>query len=233
MDYSKGKIYLIECIITNQKYIGSSTQTLKQRIIQHKSDAKRKKCKLYSHMNEYNFENFVFTIIEEWPCKNKFELLLREGYHQVINNVVINGLNNRYAKLPAFTQHKIHNIQSYEWFLKNKEKRKSISNEKAKKYRNENPDKCKEARTKYNTKNREKINAKARAKHQQLYNNEPKIITVNTEKRELMLKQRKESHIKNKEKEKEKRKEKVNCPNCNREILKISLTRHLKEACKK
>lgn len=100
MDYSKGKIYLIECSITKQKYIGSTIRTLEDRFAAHRKDAKRINGKLHTHMREYGVNNFNISLLEDYPCDNKSQLEKREAYYQHTHNTVNQGLNSIYAKAP-------------------------------------------------------------------------------------------------------------------------------------
>lgn len=104
MDYSKGKIYHLKCSITDKYYIGSTCSTLHDRLLNHKRVGKKRDTKIYEYMKYYGVDNFYINLIENWPCDNKYQLLKREGYNQVLYNTVNNGLNTRYAGLPLFIQ---------------------------------------------------------------------------------------------------------------------------------
>ena len=82
MDYSKGKIYRLVCNTTGQQYIGSTVQSLSQRLGGHKKDFKRfsdgketDKLTAFSILSENNFE---MILIEDYPCENKNQLERRE-----------------------------------------------------------------------------------------------------------------------------------------------------------
>jgi len=82
-DYKNGKIYKIECNITNDVYYGSTTQSLSERIRKHKTTR---------HCNSvYIIDrgNYSCKIIENYPCNSKYELELRERWW-IENNVCIN-----------------------------------------------------------------------------------------------------------------------------------------------
>ena len=51
-DYAKGKIYKILNTIDDEMYVGSTVETLGQRMAKHRSDMKRRQYKLYNHMNK-------------------------------------------------------------------------------------------------------------------------------------------------------------------------------------
>ena len=81
-DYSKGKLYKILNYIDAEIYVGSTVNTLSQRMSHHRSDAKRKpQYKLYKHMNELGVDNFYIELIENYPCNDVYELRAREGYY--------------------------------------------------------------------------------------------------------------------------------------------------------
>lgn len=70
-------IYKIENLINGKIYIGQSID-IKQRWRQHRNDYKNKKSLLYSAINKYGIENFLFSIIEE--CKEE-ELNEKECFY--------------------------------------------------------------------------------------------------------------------------------------------------------
>ena len=83
-DYSKGKIYRLVCNTTGNQYIGSTVQSLSQRLGSHKSSFKRfsegkitKKSTSFSIQSENNFK---MILIEDYPCKNIYELEQRERH---------------------------------------------------------------------------------------------------------------------------------------------------------
>ena len=84
MSYSKGKIYRLVCNNTGQQYIGSTIQSLSQRLGNHKAAYKAflegkptDKLTAFSILSENNFE---MILIEEYPCENKNQLERRERY---------------------------------------------------------------------------------------------------------------------------------------------------------
>ena len=81
-DYSKGKIYKILNSIDDEIYVGSTIETLGQRMAHHRySLKKRPHYKLYKHMHELDVENFYIELIENYPCNDGYELRAREGYY--------------------------------------------------------------------------------------------------------------------------------------------------------
>ena len=75
-----GKIYFIKNCIDDDKYIGSTTDDLSQRLIKHKWEAKRcPNIKLYKKFHELGFDKFSIDLLEEFPFDDKQQLRLREG----------------------------------------------------------------------------------------------------------------------------------------------------------
>ena len=132
-NYQDAKIYTIRNYTDNEMiYVGSTTETLSQRLAKHRFDCKvGKKVSLYSHIVDNDWSNWYIELYEYYPCNNRTELEKREG--ELIRelgsiNKCIAGRTNK------------------EWCKDNPDKIK----EKNKKYREENADKI-------NEKKREKV----------------------------------------------------------------------------
>lgn len=122
VDYSKGKIYKITGGDLDP-YIGSTTQPLSKRMVEHRSRAKNN---LHTTASQqlFQFDDCVITLIEDYPCKNKEQLVARERYWisqmKTINKVKPyrteeekqNGYKNKY----------------HEYYLNKKEKNNLIIN---------------------------------------------------------------------------------------------------------
>ena len=78
MKYDNGKIYKLIDNTNGNIYIGSTTQPLYKRKSQHKTDAKRINCKSKSIIENGDYD---IILIENYPCKSKEELLMRERYY--------------------------------------------------------------------------------------------------------------------------------------------------------
>ena len=81
-NYQNGKIYCMRNSKTNDYYIGSTCQSLSQRMAQHRCDTKkqnRQNTLIYAFMLEHGYEHFYIELIEECPCENKCELERKEG----------------------------------------------------------------------------------------------------------------------------------------------------------
>jgi hypothetical protein len=92
IDYSKGKIYRLVCNTTGNQYIGSTTQSLSQRLGGHKGAYKwfltGKTTKQTSSFSILSNNNFEMILIEEYCCENKNQLERRERYYIEITKCV-------------------------------------------------------------------------------------------------------------------------------------------------
>ena len=82
-DYSKSKIYRIRCNLTNQCYIGSTTQVLSTRIAMHKASHKQYQQGKSGRSTAYQIlerDDYQVELIEPFPCDNKHDLHYRERY---------------------------------------------------------------------------------------------------------------------------------------------------------
>ncbi len=142
-NYSDSKIYKIECGETGRIYIGSTIQTLKQRLCQHKSESKYGR--LESNRNKCATKDFInpsITLIENYSCDTKEKLLMRELYWMQ-NIECINTVRPILSKEERAQANKRYDI-------KKREKYKEQIKERKKKYYENNKEKI-------NRKNREKI----------------------------------------------------------------------------
>ena len=82
MSYKNAKIYKILNNATDDVYIGSTTQPLSKRMVDHRASCKSDKSfhlQLHNKMNELGIENFYIELLEEYPCENVEQLRKREG----------------------------------------------------------------------------------------------------------------------------------------------------------
>lgn len=133
-DYQKGKIYRIVCNETGEQYIGSTTQTLAQRLGQHKSKSSSKQYTSWQIIERMNYE---IVLIEECPCENKNQLG-RQERHFIENMECVN------KNIPTRTD--------VEWQKANPEK----CTEKRRKWQKANPEKCCESASNWRKANPEK-----------------------------------------------------------------------------
>ena len=92
--YENGKIYKIVDIGYNKCYIGSTCESLSQRMTRHRHQYNSHLKGLYGRtcsfelFDEYGIENCKIELIENYPCNDKEELRRREGqYIETINCV--------------------------------------------------------------------------------------------------------------------------------------------------
>ena len=79
--YNNAKIYYIWNIIDEEIYVGSTCQTLNQRMTKHRYDAKHRPDKMVitTKMNELGVGNFYIDLIEAYPCDDIKQLSRKEG----------------------------------------------------------------------------------------------------------------------------------------------------------
>ena len=143
-DYQNGKIYKILNKIDGEIYVGSTVNTLSQRMTQHRSEVKRStKKKLFNHMNELGVNNFYIELIENFPCNDVYELRAREGHF--IREI---GTLNKNATSRTSLEYLEYKKQYWD---KHKEK----YNEERRKYRLDNKDECNEQRRRHYQENKE------------------------------------------------------------------------------
>jgi len=138
IDYSKSKIYKIESSETDQIYIGSTCRSLKERLHEHKADYKS-----YLKGNQHYITSFeivkyadcYITLIEDYPCESKEDLLKREGKLIKRHDNVVN------KKIEGRT----HQESMKQYYENNKAKIK----ESMKQYRDNNKDKIKQHNKEY------------------------------------------------------------------------------------
>ena len=81
-DFTKAKIYKITNDFNNDVYIGSTCNILTKRFSHHKAVISTEQHRpLYKLMAEIGFERFRIELIENYPCKDKYELRQREGHY--------------------------------------------------------------------------------------------------------------------------------------------------------
>lgn len=144
-DYKKSKIYKIVCKSTNNIYIGSTTKTLNQRLIQHKSDYKtgRNRNSKLVLMND----NFEIILVEDYPCNSKKELEIREGFYIRNLDCVNDRIAGRTDKEWRVDNKDTMKEYNKEWRDNNKDKLKLYrdnNKHRIKQYRDDNKDKMKQ-----------------------------------------------------------------------------------------
>ena len=111
----KGIIYKIECCITGEVYYGSTTKTLNQRMIQHKSKWKAWTAGKTRYITSFNIierGHYSYSLIENVECDDKHQLHTRERFY-IENNECINKM--------------IPNRSDKEYYIDNKDKYKAYN----------------------------------------------------------------------------------------------------------
>jgi hypothetical protein len=87
--YERGKVYSIRSHMTDEVYIGSTTQTLGQRLGKHRSSLKsfnNGKGNVVTSFKILEYPDHYIELVELAPCGSKMELERREG--QIIREAV-------------------------------------------------------------------------------------------------------------------------------------------------
>jgi hypothetical protein len=159
-NYQDGKIYKIVCNITDECYIGSTTEpTIARRLATHVSSFKRWKAGKRNKTTSFDIidrGDYQIFLIETYPCNSKDELHSREG--EIIR---------KYKSECECVNSYIAGRTIKEWYQDNKDKIQEYMKE----YREDNKDKIKqyceeyyennkEHKKKYYEENKEKISEK-------------------------------------------------------------------------
>lgn len=80
--YRNSKIYKVINTVDDEFYVGSTMCSLQERLRKHKnaSTDNDNTMKICQHMRKHGENKFKIVLIEEYPCNNRHELELREGY---------------------------------------------------------------------------------------------------------------------------------------------------------
>ena len=178
--YDNGKIYKITSPHTDKVYVGSTIRSLKERLRKHLDMYKRyqngKSKNKMSSFQLFDLGDYEIELIEHYPCNNKRELELREGYwirnENCINRCVAGRTNKQYCqdnKEQISQKRKEYHLKNKEqlslkkkeYYLKNKEK---IA-EKSKLYCINNKEQISQRRKQCYSKNRERISQKKKQKY--------------------------------------------------------------------
>lgn len=140
-DYQKGKIYFIECIITGERYVGSTcVPTVAHRLAKHVTCYKQYKKGKSCYVSSYDIierGNYIIHLVENFPCNSKDELTKREG--EVIKQMQDEFIVVNY-RIPGQTKS--------EYYITNKTRIQQAQ----KKYRDANPELMSNYRVKKSTK---------------------------------------------------------------------------------
>jgi len=206
VNYQNGKIYMIESLIGNCRYYGSTTQTLAQRLGKHKQDIKRK---YVSSKEVLQYPDFRILLVKKYPCNSVEELEAEEAVY-IRNNDCVNKV------IPQRTKKEYYNYNKDEILKKAKERyeeKKDEILEKSKVYREEHRDELLEKNKVYYTENRDNLLEYAK----KYRDNNKYIIKI----------KKKNYYKKNLDIIKEKAKEKTTCE-CSSIVCRSELPRHRK-----
>jgi len=173
--YNHSKIYKICSNLTNKIYIGSTTQSIKQRLSEHvahyKLYNKNNNDKYMSSYEIIKLGDYYVVLIEECNFNNKQQLENREGEIMKLN--INNVINNRIAgrTLKEYQNDNKAQIKEYkkQYIIDNKE----ILAERSIQYRQDNKEILAEKKKEYRENNREDLNEKGKEYY---YNNKIKIL---------------------------------------------------------
>jgi hypothetical protein len=166
-DYNKGKIYKLTSPHTNDIYYGSTIQSLSKRkgnhkekfLLWEKSNDKKLFCYSYK-LFLLGKDDVIITLIENYPCNTKEELLSRERFF-IENNVCVN------KNIPLRTDKERYEINKKDilqkckdYYIKNKDK---VDNYKKEHYK-ENKEHFIDYKKKWYELNKERIKEKNKIK---------------------------------------------------------------------
>lgn len=95
-----GRIYIIRNEVDDLVYVGSTTQTLAERMAEHRRHSKMQKTssyKIYQHFREIGVEKFHIELLESNQFSTKEELRARENHYIRRYDSLKGGLNKKLA----------------------------------------------------------------------------------------------------------------------------------------
>ena len=190
---------MLESVGAGLRYVGSTVNTLSQRLGCHKCAAKKDAKGSVNAKRVLEHPDARIILIENWPCNSKAELLAREQHH-IRNMECVN------TKMPGRTAEQFRAEYAEQLSEKRKAKRAEWTDEKK--------EAIAQYEKAYGEQHKEAIKAKRQARGH--------IITPE----EAAYK--KEWHEQNKARISATKKERINCPVCNAELSRAGLARHTK-----
>ena len=124
-DYSKSKIYLITCLVTDLKYVGATTMdSIFTRLLQHvyayRTYANGRRVDYCRSFEIIKNNNFKIELLEECPCETQEELDAKERYY--IESIECINKNIPSRTLKEYYQDKIHHFKDYYQRVKDNER---------------------------------------------------------------------------------------------------------------
>lgn len=169
-DYSNGKIYIIRSPNTQEVYIGSTIQSLSQRMAEHRTKFNLWKNHGTTSIKIFEAGNAYIELVQEYPCQNKEQLNRREGE-------IMRQTENCVNKLIAGQTKKEWSETNKDYLKEYREANKFIISEKKKKYREANKDSILAKKKEYYEANKAVLSEKMREYYE---NNKEKIKTYNS-----------------------------------------------------
>ena len=153
MNYQNGKIYKITANMNEEEgdiYIGSTTQALSKRMVEHRKgykqwiNGKRTLTTSYKLFQKYGIENCVIVLLENVCCQTKEELVSREAFFirtcPCVNKQIPDRTKEEYRQ------------QHLEITKQKRDNNKDIKSQKAKEYYEANKEIIKEKSRQYHLK---------------------------------------------------------------------------------
>lgn len=172
VQYQDGKIYKIVNDVNDEIYVGSTCRTLCKRMDAHRMAASYNPCgKLHTLMNELGYDHFNIVLIEEFPCDNRGELLVREEFYRISLGATLNSFCC-YAGLTRKEYNKKHRKDNQEYYTEihriyfNAHRDKIITYNKARYYQIKDTEEYKTRVKKYRETHKEELKAWQRARIQ-------------------------------------------------------------------
>ena len=153
--YDNGRIYCIRNSVSDDIYVGSTTQPLSKRMQKHRSSMTSERdgnMLIYQKMREIGKQHFYIELYEEYPCENIEQLRKREG--EIIRELKPS-LNKRIEDrtIQEWKQDNKQKIQ--EWHKQYREEHKEELKDKNKHYREENKELLTEKKKEHYENNKE------------------------------------------------------------------------------
>ena len=166
--YENGKIYKITDLGYTKCYIGSTCESLSQRMARHRAKYVRVlngvKMDTSSTLlfNEFGSENCKIELIENYPCQNVEELRKREGFFistiDCVNRCIAGRTQREWIEQNSERVKKIK--------TKYYENNKDVCKERARKHREDNPEHSRRVKQEYREKNHEILKQKQHERYE-------------------------------------------------------------------
>ena len=170
ISYETGKVYVIHNTVNDKKYVGSTTRTLAQRMVQHRcyyNKGTKKNYPLYKAMGELGVDKFYIELFKDAPCERKEQLHKAEG--EVIRELKTFAPDGYNATIPGRTDQEYRDEHKEKMATYNKnytEANRDAMSERSKAYYEANRDALKAKASAYYEANREAIALRQKAYHE-------------------------------------------------------------------